>query len=282
MSAVPLQAVAGNVATAPAPSVPGIDGVARLAVRLAGAETAVVALGEGAQRRVLAVAGADPEGARAAGRAGAHLTAALTDRGGVRYGALELYGCPQPDPATRELLDDLAGNAVALLDLRRATADLARAETRDSLTGLANRRAVEQLIGSAITRAERGLGTPSVLVVDLDGFSEVNALRGTEAGDGVLRSVADCLLRVARAVDSVARIGPDEFVVLLEHTGGPGAVAALNRFRSALNESKWDDSADSLVGASLGMATYRPGDSVASMIARADAEMYADKARRTA
>lgn len=282
MAGVPLQAVAGDGATAPAPKVPGMAGVARLAVRLAGAETAVVALGEGAHRRVLAVAGSDPEGARAAGCGGAQLTAALTDRGGMRYGALELYGCAQPDPATRELLEDLAGNAVALLDLRRATADLARTETRDSLTGLANRRAVEQLIGSAITRAERGLGTPSVLVVDLDGFGELNALRGTEAGDGVLRSVADCLLRVARAVDSVARIGSDEFVVLLEHTGGPGAVAALNRFRSALNESKWDDSADSLVGASLGMATYRPGDSVASMIARADAEMYADKARRTA
>lgn len=277
MTAVPLHAVAEPAAS----GVAGMDGIVRLATQLTGAQTAVVALGEGDLRRVLAVAGPDPDGSRAAGAVAADVTAALTDRRGERYGTLTLFDCEPPDDRTRDLIDDLVGCAVAYLDLRRASADLARCETNDALTGLANRRAMEQLIGSAVTRAERGLGTPSVLVVDLDGFAEVNRTRGTDTGDGVLRGVADCLLRVARSVDSVARIGPDEFVVLLEHTGGPGAVAALNRFRAALNESTWDDSVVP-VGASLGMATYRPGDSVASMIARADAEMYADKARRTA
>jgi diguanylate cyclase (GGDEF)-like protein len=277
MTAVPLHAVAEPTSS----GVAGMDGIARLATRLTGAETVVVALGEGDVRRVLSVAGPDPDGSRAAGTRAADVTAALTDRRGERYGTLALFGCAPSDDDARDLLDDLVGCAVAFLDLRRAAADLARCETNDALTGLANRRAMEQLIGAAITRAERGLGTPSVLVVDLDGFAEVNRARGTEAGDGVLRGVADCLLRVARSVDSVARIGPDEFVVLLEHTGGPGAVAALNRFRAALNEGTWDDSSVP-VGASLGMATYRPGDSVASMIARADAEMFADKARRTA
>jgi diguanylate cyclase (GGDEF)-like protein len=167
--------------------------------------------------------------------------------------------------------------------MRWMATSLARIATRDTLTGLANRRSVEQAIAAAIARAERGLGTPSVVVVDLDGVAEVNDTFGRPAGDAVLRSVADRLTRTARAVDTVGRLGGDEFVVLLESTGGPGATAALARLRRCLQDG-WGEvtGGSGQVSAALGITTYRPGDSVASLIARADAEMYADKARRAA
>jgi diguanylate cyclase (GGDEF)-like protein len=181
------------------------------------------------------------------------------------------------------LLRDLAGQVLALFEMRWMAGSLARIATRDALTGLANRRSVEQAITAAIARAERGLGTPSVVVIDLDGFAAVNDAFGRPAGDAVLRSVADRLTRTARAVDTVGRLGGDEFVVLLESTGGPGATAALARLRRSLQDG-WGEvtGGSDEVAAALGISTYRPGDSVASLIARADAEMYADKSRRAA
>ena len=178
------------------------------------------------------------------------------------------------------LLRDVAAQVVALFEMRRMAAALGRIASRDPLTGLANRRSIEALVALAIARAERGLGSPSVVMVDLDGFKAVNDTAGHAAGDDVLRSVAGRLALTARAVDTVGRLGGDEFLVLLESTGGPGAVAALGRLRASL-EGGWEPVAGApAVGASLGMATYRPGDGAASLLARADAEMYADKARR--
>ena len=178
------------------------------------------------------------------------------------------------------LLRDLADQVMALFEMRRLAAALGRAATRDPLTGLGNRRAVETAISGAIARAERGLGTPSVVVVNLDGFKTVNDTLGHGVGDAVLRSVAPRLTATARTVDTVARLGGDEFVVLLEHTGGPGATAALSRLRRGL-EGGWVELGGQYLGASLGITTYRAGDSVATLLARADAEMYGDKTRRS-
>lgn len=181
------------------------------------------------------------------------------------------------------LLDDIAAQVMALFESRRLAAALARSATTDPLTGLANRRSIEFAIRNAVARAERGLGTPSVVMADLDGFKRVNDTYGHQAGDALLRTVADCLVATARSVDTVGRLGGDEFVVLLEHTGGPGAGAALNRLRAGLHTAMSDPSGGALpLGAALGITTYRPGDSVATLLARADAEMYADKARRAA
>jgi diguanylate cyclase (GGDEF)-like protein len=180
------------------------------------------------------------------------------------------------------LLQDVADQVMRRFELHRTSAALARTASCDMLTGLANRRSVEQAIGAAIARAERGLGMPSLVVVDLDGFAQVNEAYGPAAGDAVLRAVGDRLRRTARVVDTVARLGSDEFVVLLEHTAGPGATAALARLRGSLEaiDELGEGVATNELSASLGIATYRQGDSVASMLARADAEMYADKSQR--
>ncbi len=178
------------------------------------------------------------------------------------------------------LLGDVADQVMALFEMRRMAAALGRTAARDGLTGLPNRRSLEQSVASAVARAERGLGTPSVVVVDLDNFQAVNDTYGRVAGDAVLRTVAAQLCATARGVDTVARIGGDEFVVLLEHTGGTGAAAAVSRLRDCLTGLGRDGSGEVIFSATMGIAVYRPGDSVASLISRADAEVYAEKARR--
>jgi diguanylate cyclase (GGDEF)-like protein len=218
----------------------------------------------------------------------AYAAAPLITRDGHAIGTVCVY-----DQEARHLTDqqlallrDVADLVMRLFEMRRMSSALARAAGVDALTGLANRRSVEQAISAAIARAERGLGTPSVVVIDLDDFKSLNDNLGHTAGDAVLREVADRLTRTARLVDTVARVGGDEFVVLLEHTGGPGATAALARLRTSLvgvGEAAGGPAMGreaSEVGASLGIAIYRPGDSVASLISRADAEMYAEKAVR--
>ena len=102
--------------------------------------------------------------------------------------------------------------------------------------------------------------------------------RGRESGDALLREVADRLSRTARGVDTVARLTNDDFAVLLEHTGGTGATAALGRLRASVGHLT-AGAGELAVSAALGVATYRPGDSVASLLSRADAEMYAEKTR---
>jgi diguanylate cyclase (GGDEF)-like protein len=179
-----------------------------------------------------------------------------------------------------ELLSDVADQVMALFEMRRMASALSKAAASDGLTGLPNRRSAEQAVASAVARAERGLGTPSVVAVDLDGFQTVNDTYGRAAGDAALRTVAARLTTTARGVDTVARIGGDEFLVLLEHTGGPGATAALSRLRDCLMGMGVDGSGEPVLRATLGMATYRPGDGVASLLSRADAALYAERAHQ--
>lgn len=260
----------------------GMDGIARLAARVAGAPTAAVVVGSGTERRVVAVVGGEHVAVLGPDAAPPAAAVPMVGPDGTYRGSVEVFGPVELDPAGHDLLTDLAAQAVALLELHRATAELARSAGRDALTGLPNRRSVEAAISSAIARAERGLGTPSVVVVDLDRFGELVATGGRAAGDAVLSAVADRLTRSARAVDTVGRIGADQFLVLLESTGGPGATAAVARLRGSLVGGWESVPGGARVSASLGITTYRPGDSVASLIARADAEMFADKARRHA
>lgn len=266
---------------------PDLDGVARLAAFVAGTTRAALFLpereGGPGPGRAVATHGCDRRGLLQAsveqqpGSAAADLVTA----DGHHVGALVVFGDGPGELTTdqRQRLGDLADQAMALLELRRMALKLARMTTRDPLTGLANRRSLEQAIASAIGRAERGLGTPSVVAVDLNGFVQVNETLGRESGDALLREVADRLTRTARTVDTVARLTDDDFAVLLEHTGGSGAFAALARLRASVGHLT-AGAGDMAVTSCLGVATYRPGDSVASLLSRADAEMYAEKTRR--
>ncbi|MEX2659574.1 MAG: sensor domain-containing diguanylate cyclase [Acidimicrobiales bacterium] len=106
--------------------------------------------------------------------------------------------------------------------------------TRDTLTGLANRRLFEEALTREVRRAERDSCPLSLIVMDLDHFKEVNDTHGHQAGDEVLRQVGAALMSACRAMDLPARYGGEEFVVLLPECDSGAALAAADRLRTAV------------------------------------------------
>jgi len=153
----------------------------------------------------------------------------------------------------------------------------------DPLTGLANRRALERTLGSALARAGARGRSVAVLVLDLDGFKAINDAHGHAAGDAALREVARRLRRCVRERDLVARLGGDEFVVLLTDVGGSSGAAqeACDRVDAALAEPVALEQGEAPLRAAIGVATY-PEDAAdaAALLAHADRAMYAVKTGR--
>ena len=150
---------------------------------------------------------------------------------------------------------------------------------RDGLTGLPNRTLLDDRVAQALTRSRRGGGAFALILVDLDGFKEVNDLRGHRAGDAVLRTIARRLESVVRASDTVARVGGDEFVLLSLDAGDEQQAAALvGRLRHALRRPYRVEGAMIEIDASIGWALF-PSDGATpdELLARADGQMYATK-----
>ena len=156
---------------------------------------------------------------------------------------------------------------------RRRSRSAERVALRDPLTGVGNRLAFDHHLAIAWERAKRydeGLG---VLVLDLDGFKEINDTGGHQAGDDVLRKVGQVITSRARRSDAAARLGGDEFVLLTTGPGVNGIATLAEGLRASLKENGVD--------VSLGWATRTPNDkNAAEIIHRADLTMYDDKAHR--
>jgi diguanylate cyclase (GGDEF)-like protein len=169
--------------------------------------------------------------------------------------------------------------ALALANLRWRESLRAQA-VRDSLTGLYNRRYMEQALEREVLRAARSGRSVGVIMLDLDHLKNFNDTHGHEAGDLLLRSLGEYLVRHVRAEDIACRYGGEEFVVIL-----PEASPAMSRSRA---EELWKG-VQSLhvhfqgqllrgVSASVGVAAYPlHGKSVADLMRAADAAMYAAK-----
>ena len=99
----------------------------------------------------------------------------------------------------------------------------------DQLTGLANRRLLADRMTRALLHAQRNTSASAVICLDLDGFKQLNDTLGHAAGDALLQLVAERLLATVREEDTVARIGGDEFILLLWHISGPNHAAAVAR-----------------------------------------------------
>jgi diguanylate cyclase (GGDEF)-like protein/PAS domain S-box-containing protein len=117
---------------------------------------------------------------------------------------------------TTVLRDALQGVSRDVTELRHLQESLATLALRDPLTGLANRRLLEELLDAELARTLRTGGPLAVAYIDLDGLKEINDTYGHDAGDTVLCEVARRLMSIVRGVDVVARIGGDEFVVVYE------------------------------------------------------------------
>lgn len=199
--------------------------------------------------------------------------------GNVHLGDIAIAPRAPSHPRDRELVEVLArelGGAVRVATLVEETQRLA---TVDALTGLRNRRAFVEATEREIARNERYGDPLTVILLDIDHFKHVNDTFGHAAGDLVLAAVGQTLGVTARTTDLCARFGGEEFVVALTATALDGGLLAAERLRAAV-EALVVHSADGVripVTASFGVALCRRGDSLDSLIDRADCAMYASK-----
>ena len=149
----------------------------------------------------------------------------------------------------------------------------------DGLTGLPNRSVAEDRLEQALARAERGRKQFAVFCIDLDGFKAINDELGHDAGDEILRGVSACLRNNLRHSDTLARMGGDEFLVLIEECAGASASRSVAQsLISALQEPFLLHGRQLRISASIGIALY-PGNgkNAAQLRRNADLAMYRAK-----
>jgi diguanylate cyclase (GGDEF)-like protein/PAS domain S-box-containing protein len=144
--------------------------------------------------------------------------------------------------------------------------DMAR---RDSLTGLPNRRALEEQLPQAMARARRNLSPLSIAILDIDRFKDYNDTHGHLAGDEVLRACAKAWDEALRGEDTIVRFGGEEFLVLLPDTAAEEATTIVERLRA---KTPMDQSC------SAGLAVWDYAETVDELLGRADMALYAAKA----
>ncbi|MBI2241019.1 MAG: diguanylate cyclase [Magnetospirillum gryphiswaldense] len=146
----------------------------------------------------------------------------------------------------------------------------------DTLTGLPNRNLLNDRMNHALARVKRHGGHLAVLYVDLDKFKPINDSLGHEAGDWVLRDVADRLLGCVRSSDTVSRVGGDEFVVVVEEIGRPTEAALVaKKIIDALEQPIDFQGHPCQVGASIGVALFpQDGNTIEEVSKAADLAMY--------
>jgi len=148
----------------------------------------------------------------------------------------------------------------------------------DSLTRLANRRALDDELARRIAESRRHQRTFSLIIADLDRFKKFNDTHGQQAGDEVLRSVAQLLRRKMREMDLVARYGGEEFAIMLPGTNLYDASKAATRAREAIEKCQFRHvEKEFRVTVSLGVAEVLGNEDGAMLVARADKALYAAK-----
>lgn len=194
----------------------------------------------------------------------------------------ELIGVLWPDDPRDRLLPGreqlqalrlFANQAAAALESARRMELLRHLAEHDPLTGLRNRRDLGTRIDAEITA---GVGPVSLLLCDLDHFKRVNDLHGHEAGDRALARFADLLRACARPTDTAARLGGEEFALVLPATDARGALVIAERVRLRMASFFADEVPDLRV--SIGIATSgQHGDNAQALLSAADKALYAAK-----
>lgn len=151
--------------------------------------------------------------------------------------------------------------------------------THDFLTGLPNRMMFGHLLHQAVQTAKRYQKQFAVLFIDLDGFKEINDTMGHEAGDQLLKEIARRLKNNLRAADVAARMGGDEFVILLEEVTDPGSVATVaHKMNNSIAQPLTMKGRERRITASIGISLYpNDADDGQTLITHADKAMYVVK-----
>ena len=206
----------------------------------------------------------------------------------LAFGALMVAQAPEA-AAERWMVTSgtvfVAGLFIAVLKRRNkrlidrlsdAVTGLAEVARTDALTSLLNRRGFQELFELELERARRAHGTLSLLVCDLDHFKRVNDHFGHQVGDQALELLSAELRRTKRRIDTAARIGGEEFALLLPQTDEHGAYILAERMRVAVRDAFAEDGLALTI--SFGIATFpRHGETPDALLGAADQALYGAK-----
>jgi diguanylate cyclase (GGDEF)-like protein len=198
-----------------------------------------------------------------------------------RIGRIGWLGVFSRDPDVRfgdddvRRLEELAERVAPAIENARRFREARQLADLDSLTGLHNRRYFHETLGREVDRAQRYQRQLSLVIVDVDGFKEINDKIGHLAGDAVLAEIADRIRQVVRSADIPCRVGGDEFAVIVPEAEVGQARQLVGRIQRAV--SAQPIARAGRVRVSAGVADIQPNDSPTSLFERGDESLYAAK-----
>jgi diguanylate cyclase (GGDEF)-like protein len=198
-----------------------------------------------------------------------------------RTGKVGWLGVFSRDPDVRfsdgdvRRLEDLAERVAPAIENARRFREARQLADLDSLTGLHNRRYFYETLAREVDRAQRYQRQLSLVIVDVDGFKEINDRIGHLAGDAVLAEIADRIREVVRSADIPCRVGGDEFAVIVPEVEVGQARQLVGRIQRAV--SAQPIARAGRVRVSAGVADIQPNDSPTSLFERGDESLYATK-----
>ncbi len=187
--------------------------------------------------------------------------------------------CQRIGQALADAAESLLIQAITREELAAQRDQFAQEARTDALTGLPNRLAWQEILDGEESRRTRYGHPVTIVSADLDELKAMNDQFGHAAGDRLICTAAGLLKEHARSTDRVARVGGDEFYVLMPETDAEGAARYVARLRAAIKRTRIEGTTAQL-GLSVGVATPHDGETLAAALERADAAMYASKRRR--
>ena len=172
-------------------------------------------------------------------------------------------------------VEGILASGIDVTRQREIEADLEHRATHDSLTGLYNRRRMTELLEAEMQGVQRHGGTFSVILFDADYFKAINDRHGHDVGDSVLQELVGVVSKRLRDVDSLARWGGEEFLVLLPATDQAGAYAVAEALRRCVAETDFTDAGQITI--SLGVAAFIGDETMEQLLKRVDNRAYAAK-----
>ena len=165
-----------------------------------------------------------------------------------------------------------------ILQLQAELSQLSEKVSIDQLTGVLNRRGLDEAMLREISRAQRGASSLCVALLDIDNFKSFNDNYGHHVGDTALQHLAKVIQETLRPTDIAARFGGEEFVILLPDTSIDAAVETISRLQRALTKQFFlGNNERLLITFSAGVALYRETEEQATVLNRADQAMYLAK-----